>query len=110
MVGDQIGGPTYAPALADALIKIAQAMVGGGPTGIYHFSGSPDVSWADFAEYVFKVAAIPCRVERIPSSAYPSRVSRPANSRMDCTALANDFGLARPPWKVGVACALQRLE
>jgi len=102
VVADQIGGPTPAAPIADALFAIARAMVGGQSGGTYHFAGAPDASWADFARAIMEEAGLACRVEGIPSSDYPTPAARPLNSRLDCTSLAADFGIARPDWRAGL--------
>src|SRR5690606_9847956 len=54
VVEDQRGGPTAAADIADALLTMAADLAAGrGATGIFHFSGAPVVSWADFAEAIF---------------------------------------------------------
>lgn len=109
VVADQIGGPTPARAVAAACLTIAdQLRADPDKTGIYHFSGAPDVSWADFAREIMARAGLACRVEDIPTSAYPTPARRPANSRLDCAGL-QVLGLARPDWKTAVAEALQEL-
>lgn len=99
VVADQIGGPTPAAAIAAALITMARAMAGGQQGGLYHFAGAPDVSWADFARAVMAEARLPCRINDIPTSGYPTPAVRPANSRLDCNAIERDFGIARPDWR-----------
>ncbi len=99
VVDDQIGGPTPASAIAEACLVLAHAQKENPATaGIYHLSGAPDVSWADFAREVFAQAGRPTTVTGIPTSAYPSPAPRPANSRLDCTCLSA-LGLERPDWK-----------
>lgn len=109
VVADQVGGPTPAAAIAAALVTMARAMVAGQPGGTYHFSGAPDVSWAGFAREIMAQAGFGCVVNDIPSSAYPTPAKRPANSRMDCSSLERDFGIARPDWKAGLTDILVEL-
>lgn len=109
IVADQIGGPTPAADIADACIGLAQGLVGGKSGGTYHFSGTPDVSWADFAREIFAVAGITCDVVDIPTTDFPTPAQRPLNSRMDCTSLETDFGIARPDWRQGLAVVLKEL-
>lgn len=109
VVADQVGGPTPAAAIAAALVGMARAMVAGQRGGTYHFSGAPDVSWAEFAREIMAQAGLPCVVNDIPTSAYPTPAKRPANSRMDCSALERDFGIARPDWKAGLTEILVEL-
>lgn len=111
VVADQVGGPTPAGAIADALLLMAAQMISGdGPSGVYHFSGAPDVSWADFAREIFAQAGRDVAVTDIPTSAYPTPATRPPNSRMDCGDLLRDYGIARPDWRVGLTEILTELD
>ena len=110
VVEDQIGGPTPAADIAAALVTMARQMIAGQPGGTYHFGGSPWVSWADFAREIFALSGRKVTVTGIPTSAYPTPALRPLNSRMDCAALARDFGIAPPDWKVGLSRVLKELE
>ncbi|WP_375573972.1 dTDP-4-dehydrorhamnose reductase [Seohaeicola saemankumensis] len=111
IVADQIGGPTAAADIAAALLTMARAFhAGQGTTGTYHFSGAPDVSWADFARAIFVQAGLACAVEDIPTSAYPTPARRPGNSRMDCTGLTRDFGIKRPDWRASLASVMSDLK
>ena len=102
VVADQIGGPTPAAAIARALVVAARAMVAGAPGGVHHFSGAPDTSWAGFAREIMARAGLGCRVDDIPTSAYPTPAKRPLNSRLDCTSLLAAYGIARPDWRQGL--------
>ena len=81
-----------------------------GKAGIYHFSGAPDASWADFAREIFACAGITCAVEDIPTTAYPTPAARPLNSRMDCSATEVAFGIPRPDWRAATADAVRALR
>ncbi|WP_299151806.1 dTDP-4-dehydrorhamnose reductase [uncultured Tateyamaria sp.] len=110
IVSDQVGGPTPARDIAAACIEVAQALkMDAGTTGIYHFAGYPDTSWADFARAIFDAAGLSCTVSDIPSSAYPTPATRPLNSRMDCTTLEQTFGITRPDWRQSLAHILKDL-
>ncbi|MFC3181713.1 dTDP-4-dehydrorhamnose reductase [Cypionkella sinensis] len=102
VVADQIGGPTPAADIADALYVMAAGLLAGKPGGVQHFAGAPDCSWADFARAIMTQAGLACVVQDIPSSAYPTPAKRPLNSRMDCSRLA-EFGLKRPQWELCLA-------
>jgi len=110
VVGDQIGGPTPAAAIADALFTVARSMVDGHSGGTYHFAGAPDASWADFAGEIFRQADLATRVVDIPTTDYPTPAQRPLNSRLDCESLSRDFGIARPDWRVGLSDVLKELQ
>lgn len=109
VVADQIGGPTPASDIAATCLTMARALAKGQNGGTYHFSGQPDVSWADFAREIFAQAGRATTVEGIPTSAYPTPAKRPLNSRMDCTSLARDFAVVRPDWRAGLTNVLKDL-
>lgn len=111
VVSDQIGGPTAAIDIADALWTMAQAFhTGQGKSGTYHFSGGPDVSWADFAREIFAQTKKNIDVKDIPSSDYPTPAKRPANSRLDCSTLEVDYGIKRPDWRKSLADVLNEVS
>ncbi len=100
IVADQIGGPTGAREIAVACHSIAQQLIADpAKSGTYHFSGAPDCSWSDFARAIFDGAGLTCAVTDIPSSDYPTPAVRPLNSRMDCSATEQVFGISRPDWQ-----------
>ena len=109
VVADQIGGPTPAAAIADALFIAARAMIGGAAGGTHHFAGAPDTSWADFARQIMARARLDCQITDIPTSAYPTPARRPLNSRLDCTSFTAAFGIPRPDWQAGLDAILQEL-
>ncbi|MBO2560434.1 dTDP-4-dehydrorhamnose reductase [Shewanella algae] len=110
IVGDQFGGPTYAGAIADALIAMVQHLEQGKQAkwGVYHFSGMPYASWFDFANAIFQAAeqhnvlTKQPKLSAIPSSAYPTPAKRPANSRLDCSKIENQFGIKPSDWNAAL--------
>ena len=110
VVEDQIGGPTPADAIAAACLAIGdQLAADAGKTGIYHFAGAPDTSWAGFAQEIFARSGRTVAVTGIPTSAYPTAARRPLNSRLDCSATETVFGIARPDWRAGLDRVLAAL-
>lgn len=110
VVADQIGGPTPAAAIADACLTLAELLARGATGGTYHYSGAPDVSWADFAREIFRQAGREVMVTDIAASEYPTPAKRPANSRLDCALLRKDHGIERPDWREGLADVLKELN
>lgn len=110
VVGDQIGGPTPARDIARACLHLAETL-GDRPPGSHmlHFSGAPDVSWADFAREIFAQTRRDVTVTDITTDQYPTPARRPANSRLDGTGLA-DVGLTRPDWRAGLADVLTEVQ
>ncbi|MDH4742985.1 dTDP-4-dehydrorhamnose reductase [Sphingomonas sp. CBMAI 2297] len=99
VVSDQIGCPTSAFDIADALLQVAGQWSGDGAawrSGLYHFAGSEACSWADFARRIFSLSGEmggpAAHVRDIPASEWPTRARRPANSRLDSAHFAEVFG------------------
>ena len=108
VVDDQIGGPTPAADIAATLLKMAEQLHPDN-SRTYHYAGAPDVSWKDFATEIFLQAGLPVEVSGIPTSSYSTPAERPLNSRLDCTAMQNMFGIPQPDWRVGLTKVLQDL-
>jgi dTDP-4-dehydrorhamnose reductase len=113
VVGDQHGAPTGARLIADATAHaVARALVetaeGRFEPGVYNLVASGETSWHGVAVRVVEGARrrglpiVARDVEAIPSSAFPTRACRPANSRMSTAAFRARFGLVLPPWERGV--------
>lgn len=110
VVADQWGAPTPAAAIASACLTIADRLATSPHlSGTHHFAGTPDTTWADFARTIMAMARLPAQVEDIPTAAYPTPARRPANSRLDCSALARDFGIPRPDWRAALGDVLAAL-
>ncbi len=109
VVADQIGGPTPAAAIAEALVTAARALQAGAAGGTHHFSGAPDASWADFARAIMDRAGLATRIEDIATSEYPTPARRPLNSRLDCAAFEASFGVKRPDWRQGLYTVMTEL-
>ncbi|WP_137702848.1 dTDP-4-dehydrorhamnose reductase [Marimonas lutisalis] len=110
IVEDQIGGPTPAADIAAACLDMAaQLSADPAKSGIYHFSGAPDVSWKDFAEAIFALAGRKVAVSGIPTKDYPTPAIRPLNSRLDCGATRTAFGIGRPDWRTALKTVLAQL-
>jgi dTDP-4-dehydrorhamnose reductase len=116
VVADQIGNPTSALDIADGVIAVAQALVehpGQTTRGVFHMTAQGQGVWADLAEAVFATSAAhggpSARVKRIATTDYPTPAARPANSRLDCSALAAAYGVRLPDWRISVADTVARL-
>lgn len=111
VVDDQFGGPTAASDIAAALLSMTKAMQADpNISGIYHFSGHPIVSWADFAEQIFLNTGQPCQVRRISTSDYPTPAKRPLNSRLNCSCIERDFKIKQPDWRQSLIKILNQQE
>ena len=111
VVADQIGGPTPARDIAIACLQMAEQLTQDSlKSGTYHFSGTPDVSWADFATEIFAQADRVVSIAPIPTTEYPTPAKRPLHSRMDCHSTEQVFGILRPNWRDGLKEILKDLE
>ncbi len=117
VVADQIGNPSYAPDVADGILKVAKAL-GKAPDddglrGLFHMAGHGSAAWADLAEATFQAAAAqgraPVLVNPITSADYPTPARRPDNSRLDCGKLDQRYGVALPDWRESVKLCVARL-
>ena len=81
VVNDQLGSPTYAKDLADAIMKMVQKDIF--ETGIFHFSNDGIISWHQFAEAIKEETGSSCKVNGISTSQYPTPAKRPHYSVMD---------------------------
>lgn len=117
VVDDQLGCPTYAPDIADALIAIARIVTGSdwnpGVAGVTHLVGPDAVTWCGFARQIVQGGAarggrsVP--VEPIATSDYPTPAARPANSRLSTARLNSVFGITLPPMRQSLSDCLDRL-
>jgi dTDP-4-dehydrorhamnose reductase len=115
VVDDQIGSPTSAADLAEALARITVRMVldRDTPSGTFHFSNAGAVSWAGFATEIFRQSAArggpTASVEPIASSQYPTPARRPANSLLSHTAISAAHAITPRTWQVALADILDEL-
>jgi dTDP-4-dehydrorhamnose reductase len=110
VVDDQIGAPTSAADLAQAIVTIARALAEDQRSfGTFHFANQGETSWRQFAEEIFAQAGwagIRARVVPIASVDYPTPARRPANSRLDTAKIREVFGIVPPPWQKSLTSVL----
>ncbi len=102
VVFDQIGTPTFAADLAEAVISIIAGVIRNQIAfipGIYHYSNEGVCSWYDFAEAVVSEAGINCRIIPILSAQYPTAAKRPAMSVLDKGKIKENYNLTIPHWR-----------
>ena len=111
IVGDQSGGPTPAGGVAGACLKITLRLQEDlSKSGTYHYSGAPNISWADFASEIFMQASRSVTVIPSTTTEYPTPAKRPLNSCMDCRTTMSTFGVKQPDWRIGLNEILKELE
>jgi dTDP-4-dehydrorhamnose reductase len=108
VVNDQIGSPTYAVDLAQAILTIINHSKW--QSGIYHFSNEGEISWFEFALAIQEIGCFDCAVSGIPSSAYPTPAKRPQYSLLDKYKIKNTFGVVVPNYKDSLAKCMKLLK
>lgn len=109
VIFDQIGTPTSAEDLADAIKWIIDRRMTG-HKGIYHFSNEGVCSWYDFAVVIAKLGGNTCDVRPIHSDEYPSKVKRPHYSVLDKTKFRETFGYRIPYWMESLEKCINQLK
>ncbi|HVZ25785.1 MAG TPA: sugar nucleotide-binding protein, partial [Sediminibacterium sp.] len=100
VVSDQLGCPTYARDLAEAIMQVIQALdAGNRHFGLYHFSNAGITSWYDFACAIRDTAGLSCSVIPITTDEYPTPAKRPGYSVMDTSRITRDYGISMLPWQ-----------
>ena len=105
VVFDQVGTPTYALDLAEAIVAIvakgkeSHAKGEEIPSGIYHYSNEGVCSWYDFTKVIAQMAGhTQCDIQPCHSNEFPSPVRRPSYAVLDKTKIKETFGLSIPYW------------
>lgn len=104
IVDDQIGSPTWSRMLAEMTALVLYRVLRGdldlkAVGGLYHLTGSGQVSWYGFASAILERSGLKCRLIPISSSEYPAPAKRPAYSVLDNRRFQQTFGLYMPDWR-----------
>ena len=109
VVFDQVGSPTYAGDLAQAVTSVifANEFV----PGIFHFSDEGVISWYDFTKAIFRLAGISgCEVAPCRSCEFPTRASRPSYSVLDKAKFKRVYNMKVPYWEESLKQCLERIS
>lgn len=109
VVFDQVGSPTYARDLAQAIVDILPQMKPG-MKEVYHFSNEGVCSWYDFATAIMAQSDLVCDVFPIESKDYPTPAKRPHYSVLNKGKIKKDFGIKINHWAVSLAECVEKLE
>ncbi|MDR1326132.1 MAG: dTDP-4-dehydrorhamnose reductase [Treponema sp.] len=126
VVNDQRGSPTWAHDLADAIVKMIDAVehpicLEPPPRnvpcfGIYHYTNDGDTTWFDFARAIYQKArelgllTKDCEVKPCSSADYPSKVKRPDYSVLDKGRIRNEIRILIPQWEESLEKFLKELK
>lgn len=108
VVADQIGTPTYAGDLAEAIHRIVSS--GEWKPGIYHFTDEGVASWYDFTKAIFEISGRDVKVNPIKTSEYPTQANRPLYSVLSKKKIKKAFGLEIPYWRDSLKTCISQLK
>jgi dTDP-4-dehydrorhamnose reductase len=116
VVADQLGSPTSALDLADAVLAVARRLADGDRSGLgqtYHFAGARVASWFDVAvavqDELARLGAKSATVTAIATADWPTAAERPAYSALDSRKFARDFNYPMPNWRASLPPIVRRL-
>ncbi len=108
VVADQIGTPTSAENLANAILKMmfSEKKYYG---EIYHYSDNGECSWCEFAKEIVRLKSLSCDVKPIPSVDYPQKATRPKYSVLNKDKIVKDYSVEIFDWKESLAKVIEKL-
>jgi len=111
VVFDQIGTPTYARDLAEAILLIINnPIIPSDSIEIYHYSNEGVASWYDFAKAIFEIYDIKCKVDPIETHQYPTPAKRPYYSILNKAKIKRDYKLEIPYWRDSLKDCLLKIK
>ena len=110
VVADQMGTPTYAGDLAEAICDIIESGKCD-KCGTYHYSNLGECSWYDFAAEIARVSGCDkCKVAPCTTAEYPTKATRPQYSVLDKSKFMATFDTSIPEWRESLAKCIKRLN
>ena len=113
VIFDQVGTPTYAEDLADAILKAMDQTIDTDHDkgGVYHFSNEGVCSWYDFTLKIHELAGIKtCKVNPIETKDYPTKAARPHYSVLNKTKIKQAFNITIPHWEASLKNCIKELS
>jgi dTDP-4-dehydrorhamnose reductase len=109
VVFDQLGSPTYARDLANAILEILQEAAQEPGIHFYHYADEGVASWYDFAVAIIEMSGISCKIDPIETKDYPLPAARPFYSILNKEKIKQKYGLEIPYWRKSLHHCLKRL-
>lgn len=113
VVFDQVGTPTNAADLAEAILSIVKTTENNSEKfvpGIFHYSNEGVASWYDFAKAIFEISGVKCIVSPVRSDEFPTPAKRPNYSVLDKSKIKKSFGITIPYWRESLKNCIQRIH
>jgi dTDP-4-dehydrorhamnose reductase len=109
VVDDQRGSPTWGRHLASATVTLIQRAAELPSAALYHLTAQGETTWFGFAERIFVQLGKQVRIRPISTGEYPTAARRPAYSALDCSAVADAYGMVMSGWEAGLEECLSEL-
>jgi dTDP-4-dehydrorhamnose reductase len=112
VIFDQVGTPTYAHDLAEAIMAIVNTKTFNTAefaSELYHYSNEGVCSWYDFAKTIFELSKIDCKVSPIETKDYPTPAIRPHYSLLNKAKIKQQYAITIPYWKDSLHTCLSQL-
>lgn len=114
VVNDQVGYPTYAPWLAEALLKMGRdSLATNSKWGTYHLSNEAAINRCDMARAIFEESARcggpVAEVIGVPTAEYKTPAQRPLNARLSSRLADEQFGISQMDWRVGLRRSVESI-
>ena len=112
VVADQVGSPTYARDLGQAITEMVVAIASGrvDAPGIYHYANEGVASWYDVASAIVRHKGFSCKINPIRTEEYPMKAQRPHYSVLDKRKISATFSLVIPNWYESLVECLQGFD
>lgn len=110
VVCDQIGGPTYAGDLAQAVMLCVAEDAEHEGVHIYNYANEGVISWYDFAKAIMEISGNQCAVRPIFTGEYPAKATRPAYSVFNLRKVKEKFGISIPYWRDSLMLIINKLS
>ena len=110
VVCDQMGTPTYAKDLAKTILTILSKKHQSDTVSTYNYSNEGSCSWYDFAQAIFELTNIKCKVNPISTEEYPTPAKRPYYSVLNKEKIKKDFDLEIPYWRDSLKECLEIMD
>lgn len=107
VVADQVGTPTYAIDLAQAILALVNSTEK--KYGLYHYSNEGVASWFDFAHAIFEYSQTKIKLNPLRTDEFPTKAKRPAYSVLDKSKIKEYYQLQIPHWRDSLQICLQKL-
>ena len=107
VVQDQLGSPTFAADLANAILQIISS--NNWIPGIYNYSNSGIISWYQFAQEIGKLVGSSTPIKGISTAEYPTPAKRPAWSVLDTSKIVSTYGVTIKDWKESLGQCIREL-